>query len=917
MVRLRFGLCSVMLATHSVQTASSAQTDSTVLPDLEQESEAYRSLLDLCRRHTGSIPAPVLVRHVLSIAGEADWPVQRAALEALLRRLDSVEKDRLQIATRPPGGKVLGRYETKRNWRGQGLRPYSTVLESVEPPVGRCECPDFAKSSLGLCKHILALLSALYRRPRKLAAALRDQRLPFHPWDRLIFDPVRPLQGAGDPLMQVRWQCGSAGPLSMPQTRRARRWFVAGRNGTLPLRDSHAADPRKRLALVRDLLAFLEHPSAVGRDPSLPGLLSEEQERLQRIQRDAPLVASLEHILGSLKHALYPYQVQGVTRFLSSGRLLLADDMGLGKTAQAIAACHVLWRTGRVQRGLVIVPASLKPQWLREWQHFSDVPAVVIDGNRAEREAAYNRNTSGFLIVNYEQLLRDLPLMQEFGPQIVVLDEAQRIKNWATKTAMSVKTLDVPYRLVLTGTPMENRLPELASLLDWVEPRAIEPKWRLVPLHTYTDANGVSGARNLDTLRLRLSGCMLRRVRKEVLDQLPARTDTRVPVEMTAQQREEHDALNLPIAQLVAILRKRPMSPAQHVRLMSLLTTQRIISNGLAQLRFLSVWPTIREAPVPTPALREGLFAPKLEALRELIAQLVIEQGRKVVVFSQWRRMLRLGEWALRDLLDGTGSRAVFFTGAETGARRTQSLVEFHDDPRVRLMFLTDAGGVGLNLQRAASGCINLDLPWNPAVLEQRISRIYRIGQEQPIDVYNLVTEEGIEARIAELLGSKKALFTGLFDGDSNEIRFDQSGSFLAKIERLLPESAIAEPAADEAEGMEDALAADDEVAQLLQTADEAEDEQAATRSEAEQQPIQCPGVQPLSRAEGADGSERDPGPPQLLSEESVRRLFSEVQIRRTERGGLTFEASPAAAGTLAALFQGLAGLLGGHTSQR
>jgi hypothetical protein len=386
---------------------------------------------------------------------------------------------------------------------------------------------------------------------------------------------------------------------------------------------------------------------------------------------------------------------------------------------------------------------------------------------------------------------------------------------------------------------------------------------------------------------------------------------------MTAQQREEHDALSLPIAQLVAILRKRPLSPAQHVRLMSLLTTQRIISNGLAQLRFLSVWPTIREAAVPTPALREGLFAPKLEALRELITQLVIEQGRKVVVFSQWRRMLRLGEWAIRDILKGAGSRAVFFTGAETGARRTQSIVEFHDDPGARVMFLTDAGGVGLNLQRAASGCINLDLPWNPAVLEQRISRIYRIGQEQPIDVYNLVTEEGIESRIAELLGSKKALFAGLFDGDSDEVRFDQAGSFLAKIERLLPELATAEPAAEEAEGTEDSLAADDDVAQLLRDAEDAEDEPATTHGEAEQQPIAEPGAQPLSEAEEADRRERDQCPPQLLPEESVRRLFSEVQIRRTESGGLSIEASPAAAGTLAALLQGLAGLLGGHTSQR
>ena len=109
-------------------------------------------------------------------------------------------------------------------------------------------------------------------------------------------------------------------------------------------------------------------------------------------------------------------------------------------------------------------------------------------------------------------------------------------------------------------------------------------------------------------------------------------------------------------------------------------------------------------------------------------------------------------------------------------------------------MFLTDAGGVGLNLQRAASACVNLELPWNPAVLEQRIGRIHRLGQEQPIDVYNLVTESGIEARLAALLGTKQALFTGLFDGTSAEIRFDEAGSFLERVEKLVDVDVPAAP---------------------------------------------------------------------------------------------------------------------------
>ena len=178
---------------------------------------------------------------------------------------------------------------------------------------------------------------------------------------------------------------------------------------------------------------------------------------------------------------------------------------------------------------------------------------------------------------------------------------------------------------------------------------------------------------------------------------------------------------------------------------MSLLTTQRIISNGLAQLQFEEVWPAIR-ACAPEESVLKGLSAPKLLELRQLVRQLVLDQGRKVVIFSQWRRMLRLAHWAVGDLLAEQDLRAGFFTGAEGQKRRTQNIVEFHDDPDFRILFASDAGGVGLNLQRAANCVINLELPWNPAVLEQRIGRIYRLGQKQPIDVYNLVCEQGIES---------------------------------------------------------------------------------------------------------------------------------------------------------------------------
>ena len=234
---------------------------------------------------------------------------------------------------------------------------------------------------------------------------------------------------------------------------------------------------------------------------------------------------------------------------------------------------------------------------------------------------------------------------------------------------------------------------------------------------------------------------------------------------------------------------------------MQLLNTQRIIANGLGQLHFEELWPSLHGHP-PTAALLDGLFAPKLLELRRLVEALVLDQGRKVVIFSQWRRMLKLADWAISDLLAACGKRALFFTGAESSKLRTQSLVDFHDDPQATVLFLTDAGGVGLNLQHASNACINLELPWNPAVLEQRIGRIYRLGQKRPIDVFNLVAEASLESRIAAVVSSKQVLFKGVFDGTTNEVRFDSAASFATEVQRLLDATIPSAPVAPSSESL-------------------------------------------------------------------------------------------------------------------
>jgi len=895
--------------------------------------ETRNTLIAVAHRRFGSVPAELLVDHVLRSAMGGDFAVREAALDALRRRWEFALRDALRIASRPANGGVLGAYTTTRA-RAANMervnghagrkkkarrepRPYASLLESIRPLRTSCDCPDFLRSSLGVCKHLLVVLDDVFSsRQRAKAAATEVFVSASRP--RLVWNPELPLSGTLDRLAGLRLErrtirlsprrqspaTGMLGALG--------RMFPEGRPDPTALES-----PARRL----ELLTALANALAPGRrsrplveaTAAAHALVRDELARAERLRRndvEAPRV--LSH-LRSLERKLYPYQHEGVKRFIRSGRLLLADDMGLGKTTQAVAACHALFRAGKVRRGLVIVPASLKPQWLREWQETTSVPAAIVDGTPDERVRQYRNLDCGFLILGYEQLLRDFEYVERLDPEIVVLDEAQRIKNYATKSAAYVKALAPEYRLVLTGTPMENRLEELASILDWIDDVALAPKWRLVPWYTAWEGDagptGKAGARNLATLRQRIESVVVRRVRREVLAQLPSRTDTRVPVEMTPQQMEEHDLLNQSISKLLSIAKRRPLLQAEFLKLMQLLTRQRIVSNGLGQLRFEEIWPTYSRAR-PDPALLDGLFAPKLTEFRRLVADLVVGQNRKIVVFSQWRRMLRLADWSVRDILGDAGVRSVFFTGAERPSQRTKSIVDFHDDPRVRVMFLSDAGGVGLNLQRAASACVNLELPWNPAVLEQRIGRIYRLGQKLPIDVYNLVSEAGIESRIASLVGAKQALFSGLFDGTNDEIRFDAAASFLTRVERIVDPGSLPEAPRGRADDATDALEPED--------ADDAATPSTHALAEAAiADELPTAGEAPLlSFLSDATNGSRSIGEgwnaasAEGAAASSTAAFFAALRVERTPEGFVRIEAPPEAAGSLLALFEGMAKLL-------
>ncbi len=250
--------------------------------------------------------------------------------------------------------------------------------------------------------------------------------------------------------------------------------------------------------------------------------LAKSDARAHRRQALARALTDGSFQLDVLAEPLFPYQAAGVAHLVTAGRALLADDMGLGKTVQAIAACTVLRRLGEAERVLGVTPASLKAQWAREVDRYARRSAVVVAGGPKQRRALVSSGAP-YTIINYELLWRDPDLGAESGADVIILDEAQRAKNFRTKTATLLRALSSRFLFVLTGTPVENRLDDLYSLMQLVEPSVLGPLSRFnLDFHVQTTRNRRSGYRNLGQLRERIAPFVLRRLKEEVLSQLGA-----------------------------------------------------------------------------------------------------------------------------------------------------------------------------------------------------------------------------------------------------------------------------------------------------------------------------------------------------------------------------------------------------------
>jgi SNF2 family DNA or RNA helicase len=418
----------------------------------------------------------------------------------------------------------------------------------------------------------------------------------------------------------------------------------------------------------------------------------------------------------SLPFKPYPYQLRGIAFLMPREAALIADEMGLGKTMQTIVALRLLFHAGLIQNALVVCPKPLVINWTRELRMWApDVPFEVITGDTETRRAIWHVSNCPLKLVNYELLTRDAldACDEKVRFDVVVLDEAQRIKNKESKTAQVVRSLHRNRSWAMTGTPVENRTDDLVNIFSYVDPDRIPPE---------TPANQLPAL---------TSDCILRRTKEEVAPDMPPRILRDTEVELTPAQRAAYD-----LAEKDGVIHLNALGDT--------LTVQHVFELVMRLKQICNFDPRTKQSA-------------KLERLLADMAE-VAESGRKAIVFSQWVEPLEYIAEALREF------GPLQYHGKIPHKERQGILDRFKTDETKHVILMSyGTGSVGLNLQ-FTNYVFLFDRWWNPAIEDQAINRAHRLGQKSSVFVTRFISQGTIEGRIHEVLEKKRRLFNELIE---------------------------------------------------------------------------------------------------------------------------------------------------------
>lgn len=431
---------------------------------------------------------------------------------------------------------------------------------------------------------------------------------------------------------------------------------------------------------------------------------------------------------------LFDYQEDIFCKMLSAKRAICAMQMGLGKTLCAIA-CFSWLNTIKPTKMLVVAPKSLCLQWTSEIKRATGLNSTLVD--KPEKIQAIS-SSSGPFVATYQYVTRHIDDFKKQSFDIVVVDEIQFVKNNDTKTWKALSQIKSEYFYGLSGTVIENRLDDLYSIMQIVNPSCLGPKWKFnhkfqnVLIHTKTRVI-YSGVKNLDLLKEKLKDNVFFYSNVS----LPTLTHNRIETKMSVAQRANHDNFYEEAKKLIAKSLNQPLTFGEKAMLQAYLLKTR--QSAQSEELITKVQPI-------------GLSNKMIE-LQTLLVNICKTNNEKVVIFSEWVEHLKIA----KRLSDALGLGSVFFTGNETATQRNNNVQTFKNDPGVSIFYSSDAGGVGLDgLQLVASSVIHLELPWNPSRLDQRTGRVHRFLQTKPVNAYYLVSKDSIEEKIEVLLNDKR-----------------------------------------------------------------------------------------------------------------------------------------------------------------
>jgi len=619
---------------------------------------------------------------------------------------------------------------------------YKVAIRNSEPGMNFCSCLDFKTNHLGTCKHIEAVLLQIQSTPR-LAAILTKGYTPPYTSVYLRYGKER----------EVMLRIGTDHAVKFKNI----AWEYFDKEMKLTsFGFANFEQFRMRASTIdSDFRCY---------DDALKFILEtrEKQSRLKLFNDRYPTGEELEGILTT---KLFPYQQKGILFAAKAGRSMICDEMGLGKTIQAIGVAELMKEERGISSVLIVCPTSLKYQWQSEIQRFSPSEVIVIEGLPHIRQGQYESGAF-YKIVSYHALSHDLAAVNQVEFDMVILDEAQRIKNWKTKIAQSVKKIRSPYALVLTGTPLENKLEELYSIVQFVDPFKLGPYYQFLDYYTVKNETGrVVGYNHLHDVSRKLSDIMIRRSKKEVMTELPERMDKNLFVSMTEQQMAMHEEFGNNVARIADKWKRFGfLNEQDRQRLLINLNLMRMVCDSTYIVD------------------QQTRHDTKIGELMNILEEYLDGNNEKVVVFSQWERMTRL---VAREL-DARKTGYRYLNGNVPSRQRKELFDHFNSDAGCRVFLSTDAGSTGLNLQ-SASMIINLDIPWNPALLEQRIGRVHRYGQKNKVSVINFVSTGTIEHRMIGVLNFKSSLFDGILNNGEDSIFMgeDKFRAFMKTVEEI------------------------------------------------------------------------------------------------------------------------------------